>query len=116
MACNCEYKHTSTALSAAGLLTVSNNTNIGDLEKFCIVLTINPDEVITTAPVAYTISINGNDVPIWDIWGIPITTDVLKTRCLYKGRYVAEGTPHLTLRNVLSNEAEAALLAEKTGG
>ena len=109
----CKYKHTSTALSTAGLLTVSNNTNIGDLEKFCLILTINPNDVITTAPAPYTISINGNDVPIVDIWGLPITTDVLQTRCLYKGRYVGGTSPHLTLRNALSNEATAAIKAEQ---
>ena len=108
MTCNCPFLHTTTALSTAGLLTVTNSDNIGNAEKFCMVLTINPDSVITTAPVDYTITINGAAVPIWDRWGYPITTDVLRTRECYKGRYIESATPHVTLMNVLSNEACAA--------
>lgn len=103
--CNCPYKHTTTALSAAGLLTVTNATNVGNFECFRLILTICPDSVITTAPVDYTITINGTAVPIWDKWGYPITTDRLLTRTCYKGRYVESETPHLTLMNALSNEA-----------
>ena len=113
MACRCKFLHTTTALSTAGLLTVSDDSNIGNFERFCLILTINPDDVITTAPVAYTVTINGSAVPIWDIWGYPITTDRLMTRCPYKGRYVGGTTPHITLRNVLSTEAQAAIKAEK---
>lgn len=107
MACNCPYVHTTTALSTAGLLTATNATNVGNFECFKLILTINPDSVITTAPVDYTITINGTAVPIWDKWGYPITTDRLRTRTCYKGRYVESATPHLTLMNALSNEAAA---------
>lgn len=115
MACNCKFKHTTTALSTAGLLTFTDPTNIGNFERFCFILTINPDDVITTAPVAYTATINGTAVPLVDIWGYPITSDRLLTRCLYKGRYVAGTSPHITIKNALSNEAESALASEKTG-
>ena len=110
--CNCPYKHTTTALSDAGLLTVTNATNVGNFERFCLVLTICPDSVITTAPVAYTITINGNAVPIWDRWGYQITTDRLCTRKCYKGRYIESATPHLTLMNALSAEAANAQATE----
>lgn len=107
----CPYIHTTTALSTAGLLTVTNATNVGNFECFRLILTINPDSVITTAPAEYTITINGTAVPILDKWGYPITTDRLSTRTCYKGRYVESETPHLTLMNALSNEAAAV-----TGG
>lgn len=110
--CNCPYKHTTTALSTAGLLTVTNDSNIGNFERFRLILTICPNEVITTAPVAYTITINGTAVPIVDKWGYPITTDRLSTRTCYKGRYIESATPHLTLMNVLSNDAETLAKAE----
>lgn len=113
--CNCPFKHTTTALSTAGLLTVTNDTNVGDFDRFCLVLTINPDSVITTAPADYTISINGNDVPILDRWGYPITTDVLCVRKCYKGRYIESDTPHVTLMNVLSNTAAKSLATTTTG-
>lgn len=108
MTCNCPFIHTTTALSTAGLLTVTNADNIGNFERFCLVLTICPDSVITTAPVDYTITINGTAVPILDRWGYPITTDILKVRTCYKGRYIESATPHVTLMNVLSNESEGA--------
>ena len=102
MTCNCPFLHKTTALSDAGLLTVTNATNVGDFDRFCLVLTISPDSVITTAPVDYTITINGSAVPIWDRWGYPITTDRLVTRKCYKGRYIESATPHVTLMNALS--------------
>lgn len=103
--CNCPYKHLTTALSTAGLLTVTNADNVGNFDKFCLVLTINPDSVITTAPVDYTITINGTAIPILDRWGYPITSDRLCTRKCYVGRYIDSATPHLTLMNVCSNQA-----------
>lgn len=109
--CNCPYKHTTTALSTAGLLTVTNATNIGNFDPFCLILTICPDSVITTAPVAYTVTINGAAIPILDRWGYPITTDVLCARKCYKGRYIESATPHVTLMNVISNEARGIAAA-----
>ncbi len=116
--CNCPYKHTTTALSTAGLLTVTNPNNVGNFDPFCLVLTINPDSVITGAPVNYTVTVNGAAVPIWDKWGYPITTDRLCTRTCYRGRYIESATPHVTLTNVLSNTAltgVATTATETTG-
>lgn len=112
--CSCEYLHKTTALTTAGVLTVTNPNNVGEFDRFCLILTINPDSIITGAPVAYTVTINGTAVPILDIYGLPITTDRLCTRKVYKGRYIEGTSPHVTLRNVLSTEAEA--VETKTGG
>lgn len=116
--CNCPFKHTTTALTAAGLLTVTNPNNVGNYDPFCLILTINPDSVITGAPVNYTVTINGAAVPIWDKWGYPITSDVLNTRKCYRGRYIESATPHVTLINVCSNLAatEAAAASTETTG
>jgi len=111
MACSnfCPYVHRTSSLSAAGLLTVTNATNVGNFDPFCLIMTIDPDGVITGAPVPVTITINGTAVPVVDIWGYPITTDVLGVcRTKYKGRYIENDTPHITLTNVLSNEAKGA--------
>ena len=113
---SCPYKHTTTALSTAGLLTVTNANNVGDFDKFCLVLTICPNSVITSAPVPYTVTINGAAVPIWDKWGYQITTDRLCTRTPYHGRYIESATPHITLSNALSNEAESKVTAEVNNG
>lgn len=110
MNCNsCANLHKTTALSTAGLLTVTNATNVGNFDKFCLVLTICPNSVITTTPVAYTVTINGTAVPIIDRWGYPITTDRLKTRTLYKGRFITVGAAsHVTLLNVCDDDAAIA--------
>lgn len=104
----CNNIHKTTALSATGLLTVTNATNVGNFDKFCLILTICPNNVITAAPAEYTITINGTAVPIVDRWGYPITTDILCTRTPYYGRYIENATPHLTLMSVISNDARGA--------
>lgn len=112
--CNCPFKHTTTALTAAGLLTVTNDTNVGNFDQFCLVLTINPDSVITGAPVDYTVTINGAAVPIWDNWGYPITSDRLCVNKCYRGRFIESATPHVTLTNVCSNIASNGVAAAST--
>lgn len=101
MACN--NLHKTTALSTAGLLTVTNPNNVGNFDPFCLILTICPDSVITGAAVPYTVTVNGVAVPILDKWGYPITSDRLRTRTLYKGRYIESATPHITLINACGN-------------
>lgn len=63
------------------------------------------------------VTIESAAVPIWDKWGYPITTDRLRTRKCYVGRYVESATPHITLLNALSNEAaNATTVASAQGG
>lgn len=116
MSCNCcEHIHKTTGLSTAGLLTVTNSTNVGNFDPFCLVLTINPNSVITGVPVDYTVTVNGTAIPIVDKWGYPITSDRLKTRTLYRGRYViTTAGAHITLLNVCDDEAAIASATAKT--
>jgi len=102
MTCNCcANLHKTTNLTAAGILSVTNSNNIGNFDTFCLLLTINPDSIVTTAPVAYTVTVNDTNVPLVDMWGYPVMTDRLRTRKVYKGRYVVVGTEaHVTLVNV----------------
>jgi len=118
MNCNCcANLHKTTGLSAAGLLTVTNPTNVGNFDKFCLVLTICPDSIITGVPVAYTVTINGTAVPIIDKWGYPITSDRLRTRTLYKGRYVTvAGVSHVTLLNVCDDPTVTTTTVAETDG
>ena len=110
MTCNCcEHLHKTTALSTAGLLTVTNPNNIGNFDQFCLVLTICPNSVITGAPVAYTVTVNGTAIPIVDMWGYPVMTDRLRTRKVYRGRYIVTSTgAHITLVNVACGESDVA--------
>lgn len=101
MSCNCcPYMHKTTAISATGVLTVTNANNVGNFDRFCLCFTINPSSVVTTAPVALTVTINGTAVPIVDEWGYPVTSDNVITRKRYSGRYIVTGTDsHVTLLN-----------------
>ena len=110
MTCNCcANLHKSTGLTAAGILSVTNSNNIGNFDPFCLLLTINPDSIITTAPVAYTVTVNDANVPLVDMWGYPVMTDRLRTRKVYRGRYIiADGEPHITLTNVACGATDVA--------
>lgn len=116
MTCNCcNNLHKTTGLTTAGVLTVTNASNIGNFDEFCLLLTINPDNVITTAPKVYTVIINGTSTPIVDVWGYPVTTDRLRTRKIYHGKYILIGTnPHITLTNVPCDASTAAAVAAMT--
>lgn len=113
MACNCDNLHRATALSTAGLLTVTNPNNVANFDNFNLVLCLNPNNVITGAPVAYTVTVNGVAVPILDIWGFPIRTDRLCPRKLYRGKYITGTgiTAHVTLVNVCCTAADALAAA-----
>ncbi|MBO7712627.1 MAG: hypothetical protein J6S85_03940 [Methanobrevibacter sp.] len=116
MSCNCcQCLHKTTGLSTAGLLTVTNPNNVGNFDNFCLLLTICPDSVITGVPVAYTVTVNGTAIPILDIWGYPVMTDRLRTRKVYRGRYIttSEGS-HITLTNVACGETDVAATIAST--
>ena len=102
MSCNCcPYMHKTTAISTAGVLTVTNPNNVGNFDRFCLCFTINPSSVVTTSPVALTVTINGVAVPIVDEWGYPVMSDKVVTRKKYVGRYITlSDDSHVTLENV----------------
>lgn len=91
--------HRVTALSATGVMTVSNPNNIANLSRFDLVLCINPDTVIVGAPVNYTLTINGATANLHNRFGLPISTDRLSTRRVYHGRFIipTTGTPYVIL-------------------
>jgi len=110
MNCNCNpYIHKATSLTDAGLLTVTNSTNISNLDPFVLVLCVNPNNVITGAPVDYTMTINGSTVNLLNRYALPITTDRLCPRRRYLGRYVVPntGTPYVILLDTPTNIAYA---------
>lgn len=122
MNCNCNPNfHRATALDATGLLTVTNSTNIANLSPFELVLCVNPDSVITGAPVDYTLTINGTTAELKNRFGESISTDHLCPRKRYKGRYMvpSTGTPYVILLDTPCNVAYAlssASVTATTGG
>ena len=109
MTCNCGSFHRATNLTTGGVLTVTNPNNVANFDEFNLILCLNPNNIITGAPVAYTVTVNGTAVPIRDIWGYPIKTDRLCPRKVYRGRYIAgtDITTHVTLVNVCCTVADA---------
>ena len=124
MSCNCNQNlHKSVSLDATGLLTVTNPTNIANLMPFDLLLCTNPDPIITGAPVNYTITINGATAELHNRYGLPISTDHLRTRRVYHGRYIvpATGTPYVILLDTpcdiayALSSAAVAVTSETTG-
>lgn len=122
MTCNCEFMHRATSLTTGGLLTVTNPNNIANLMPFNLVLCLNPNAVILGAPVDYTITVNGTDVALKNKYGLPISTDHLEPRRLYRGRYIVPttGDPYVILLNTPCDIAfamsSASAAATTTGG
>lgn len=81
------FFHLGTALTTAGVLTVSNSTNVASGERFVLALALNPSSIITGAPVNYTVTINGTAVDIINIFGAKVSTDKLIPRVPYRGYY-----------------------------
>lgn len=124
MTCNCNcnnlnpYFHKSTSLQlveggeeAASYVSISvtNSTNIDSLDYFELVLTINPNTVVTGAPVAFKINVNGTDVTLLNRYSLPINTNRLNVRKRYYGAYVVPttGDPYVILWNTPTNPAYA---------
>lgn len=108
MTCNCNL-HKGISLNSDGVLTVTSPNNISNFEDFNLVICLNPNNFITGSPVPYQITINGANVPVWDVWGYPIKTNRLCPRTRYKGKYVSGTgiTTHITLANVCCTIADA---------
>lgn len=99
MTCNCtcnSFQHRVTALtqgSASVEMTVTNNTNVSSLDYFELFLTVNPNSVVTGAPLPYTITINGTAaIPVLNKYALPIYSNRLKMRKRYYGRFVTSGS------------------------
>lgn len=110
MVCNCNPNfHKSTALTADGVMSVTNSNNVANLDPFFLVLTINPNTVITGTPVDYSITVNGANIALKNRLGLPISTDRLRRRRLYEGRYVVPSTggPYVILLDTPCNIAYA---------
>ena len=96
------FEHWGTSLSAAGVLTVSNSTNIGNFEPFNLRLRENLTASITGSPVLYQATINGAAVYLKSAYGTYIPTNRLRARVNYTGRYIVPetGDPYIVLLNV----------------
>lgn len=100
----CNTFHKSTALTVTGgnlVMTVTNSTNISDLDDFELVMCQKPSSVVTTAPIPIQITINGTAVALLNKYSLPIYSSRLCTRKRYFGSYVVPttGDPYVILFN-----------------
>lgn len=110
MTCMCgPYVHKATALSETGLLTVTNASNVSNLDPFVLILCVNPNNIITGTPLNLTMTLNGGTVNVLNRYGLPVTTDRLMPRRRYLGRYIVPtiGTPYVILLDTPLNIAYA---------
>lgn len=112
MNCNCNCNpnvHKVTSMTAAGVLTVTNPNNISNFDPFILIMCVNPNNVITGAPVNLTMVINGATVELHNRYGLPISSDHIKSRCRYFGNYIVPdgGTPYVILLDTPCNIAYA---------
>jgi len=105
------FEHLATALSSDGLLTITNNANIGNFEPFDLRLKENLTTVITAEPVLYQVIVNGTAIYLKSIWGTYIPTNRLRARVTYKGRYIvpATGDPYVVLTNFPVQSTDTSL-------
>lgn len=100
----CNTFHKSTALTVTGgnlVMTVTNSTNISNLDDFELVMCQKPSNVVTTAPIPMQITINGTAVSLLNRYSLPIYSNRLSPRKKYYGAYVVPttGDPFVILFN-----------------
>lgn len=97
---NCNLVRKSVSVSSDMLITL-NNTAVGGMQNFCwcmcVYCTVQPTKAVT-------MTINGNAVPLWDIYGRPVYSNQLQARKVYRSCFVEEGTPHVTVCNIYPTE------------
>lgn len=94
--CNCPNIHFSTTLTYTEgtnlIIGTTNSTNIVSKQPFCFVIRQRVSDVVTGAPVPVFMTVNGSAANLYDKYHLPMTSDRLKCRFLYKGWYVNDGT------------------------
>lgn len=112
------FFHLGTSLTTAGRLTVSNPNNIASGERFILALALNPDSIITGAPVNYTVTINGTAVNIINIFGARVSTDKLDPRIPYRGYYFVptDGSDPYVVLNTYTIPCKSQSSAVAAGG
>lgn len=111
--CYNPYFHKVTALTAGAdsvEMTITNPTNISNLDYFELVLCVNPDTVVTGEPLPFTINVNGTAVPLLNKYALPINTNRLMPRKRYCGAFV-EGETATDSYVILFNTPDCAQFA-----
>ena len=86
------------------VLTVTNSTNISNLQDFNLIVCSNISQFVTEEPLPVQINVNGTAVSLLNRYSLPIKSNRLRTRKLYYGAYVVPetGNPYVILFNTPS--------------
>lgn len=110
--CKCIHKVTGLVYTADTSLVVqtSNSTNISSLQNYCFVFPCNIDvsATVTGAPVNVYMNINGTNYPLYNKYHLPVTSDHLFRRKLYRAWFVTgSGTSWVELADLPVCKANA---------
>lgn len=105
MNCNSNTFHRVTLVTVTDTgvtFTVTDSTNIGNLERFNLICRKPVSSLVATEPVPVFISVNGTAVPVKNAFGLPLMSNVVPFG-LTLGRYVVETsgdatTPYVILK------------------
>lgn len=79
-------------------LALTDSTNIGNMETFNIICCKPVSALVTTAPIPVTAVINGAAVPVKDIYGQPLLSNVVPWG-LTCGKYIVDtDSPYVWLK------------------
>ena len=91
---NCQNNHrvvTVTNTGTAIALEVMDSTNIGDMERFNLIVCKPISALVTGAPVPVTVTINGvAGIPVKNAFGLPLMSNVVPWGKTF-GRFVQDG-------------------------
>lgn len=106
MTCNCgngcgscsgsRFAHRVTGITA-GAITTTNSNQINDKDPYKFFANAWILNSLPDVPVEVTVEVNSVQVPLWDKYGIQITTSAIPRRAF--GYYSEEPTPHVILIN-----------------
>ncbi len=93
---NCQNVHSVTSVTDNTTnieLTVSNSTDIGNLDPFILIM--NKSVTVPSAPVPVNINVNGTAIPLYNKYAIQIQSNRIPRRAV--GAYVQEENPYVIL-------------------
>ena len=105
MTCNCRRprgnRFTHRVISATAStnyeLITTNSDNINDKDPYRFIANACILNNLPDVPTAVTVEVNNVQVPLWDKYGVQITTSSIPRRAC--GYYSEEPTPHVILVN-----------------
>lgn len=92
MNCNNFHRVTLVTVTADQVeFTVTDSTNIGNLERFNLICRKPVSSLVTTEPLPVYANVNGTAVPIKNAFGLPLMSNVVPFG-ITPGRYVVDTT------------------------